>query len=232
MNQFLSRVPKPILVVVVLLLGIAIFIYNDPLKDECGIQAKVFERNTKGILTGIKKNGKIQYALLSAMQDHCKEGNSIGACAEYFEALRKIASELKIFKQTCQIKYSEQNENFVNQLSQALQIMSLVAWGEKPPVGTAERAGWLSEPQVRTFCALKKTYLLLAGEENYAAIRNRIYLEYPDAWPEQNTNEENDRRNPENRPKAFKTPMNPKGHFEKNKIFERSLFSIRCDLFL
>ena len=235
MNQFFSKIPKPLLVFVVLVLAIALFVYNEPLGDECKIQAKVFERNTKGILTGIKRNGKIQFAMLVAMRDRCREGNSVGACTDYFNALKKIATELKTFNDKCQIKYSLENESFIDNLSNALKIMSLVAWGERPPGSVAERAGWLTESQLKTFCAIKKSYLLLAGEEKYQSLRSQIYREYPDAWSESllpNERSESDGRNPENRPKALKSIINPGGHFEKNQIYERSLFSLRCDLYL
>jgi hypothetical protein len=232
MNQFISKIPKPIIVLVALLLAVVFFVYNDPLKDECEIQAQVFQRNTKGILTSVKKNKKIQYAQISFLMDRCKEGNSLGACSEYFEALGKIATELKTFKEKCQLKYSKENESFQLHLARALQVMSLVAWGEKAPAGIQERVGWMNEAQLRTFCYLKKAYLLLAGEENFNSIRNRIYLEYPDAWPEKKSSEDVESRNPENRPKALKTSANPKGTLEMQQVFERSLFSIRCDLYL
>lgn len=235
MNDILSKIPKPILVVAVLVIAVALFIVNDPLKDECEVQARNFERNMRGILTATKKNKKIQFALLGPMKENCRDGNSIGSCAEYFEALRKMANEMRSFKDKCQIKYAEENEAFLIHLSQALQTMALVAWGDKPPTGVAERAGWLIESQLRTFCTLKKSYLVLAGEENYRALRNRIYLEYPDVWPTSlvpNETTDVDNRKPENRPRALKTASNQNGSLDQKQIFERSLFSIRCDLYL
>ena len=113
--------------------------------------------------------------------------------------------------------------------------MALVAWGEKPPAGPAERMGWLTEPDIRSFCHLKKSYTTIAGEESYQLVRDEVYREYPDQWAESslpNAEAEADNRLPENRPKAMKTALNPKGKFTSREVFERSLFSIRCDLYL
>lgn len=235
LNDLLSKVPKPILVLVILGGALAFMVYNDPLKDECEIQAKVFERNTKGILKGVKIKNKIQFAKISPQRDICRDGNSRGACSDYFDSLRSIATELKSMSDKCKIKYAENNEGFLAQLSSALQVMSLVAWGDKPPSGPSERAGWLAEPDLKTFCGLKRTYVLIAGEEGYTSIRNTIYLQYPDQWAENTLPKDGadgDTRKAEDRPRALKSATNPNGKFENRQIFERSLFSIRCELYL
>ncbi len=234
LNNLISKIPKPLLVFVVLCGALAFFIYNDPLKDECDIQAQVFERNTKGILTAVRKNKKIQFAQINFMRDRCKEGNTIGACVEYFDSLAKIVGEFKVMNQKCQIKYAESNEFFLNSISQGLRVMSLVAWGEKPPAGLADRMGWLNETHIKTFCGLKKAFSIFAEEEAFKGLRDSIFLEYPDAWPETMNaqSSKDDLRNPENRPRALKTALNPNGTLTQGQIYERSLFSIRCDLFL
>jgi hypothetical protein len=234
MNQLLAKIPRPLLVLLILCGALVFFVLNDPIKDECDIQAKVFDRNTKGILKAVRKNKKIQFAQITSMRDLCKEGNSMGSCADYFDSLGLVVHELKLFKEKCQLVYAENNESFVSTLSQGMQIMALVAWGEKPPAGLSERFGWFTEVQIKTFCGLKKSYLFLAGEEAFLALRNRVYSEYPDAWPEPTLPNDAiaDRRKPENRPRALKTAANPLGKYTKEQVFERSLFSTRCDMYL
>ncbi len=235
MNRILEKIPKPLLVGIILAIAIALFVINDPLRDECAVQTKIFERNTRGILSAIRTNKKIQFAKIKPMRDLCREGNSVGACSEYFQALRSVSTELKVFNSKCQIKYAVDHGDVVSEIGSALKTMALVAWGDKPPASLSERAGWLTEPDLKTFCTLKKAYLNLSTEEEFGQLRNGIFRDFPDSWPEmKSTSETSDvaNRYPEDRPRALKSAGNPQGQFDEKKIFERSLFSIRCDLYL
>lgn len=247
-NQTIHKIPKPALVVGILVLSILLFVYNDPLRDECEVQTAIFEKKTKGLISAEKIKGKIQYPLINYWRERCKDGNSIGSCNDYLEGLRALTKELREVKENCQIKYIEQNENLSSQLVQALKIMALVAWGDKPPVGLPERAGWFNESHLRTFCYLKKTFILTGGEENFLSLRTKVYREFPGEWSEKfdinrlvdaNTDKakkENDidiaKLVADNRPRAYKTASNPSGTLSLDEIYERSIFSIRCDLYM
>lgn len=226
--QLISRIPKPILVIGVLALALAFFIYNEPLKDECVVKSTLFTKELRGILFASKLKKGTQFAQLRFWKERCREGNSIGACEDYFTGLRKIVTALRTFPEKCEVKYAEDNENFIPSLIDGVVTMALVAWGEKPPAGISERAGWLTEADVKTFCGLKNHLSLLVEDERFIAIRNRVYSTYPDAWPEKVDISD---RLAENRPKAYKTAENPTGTLDRQKIFERSLFSIPCDMY-
>ena len=70
--------------------------------------------------------------------------------------------------------------------------------------------------------------MLLTSEGDFEGVKEKIYSQYPEAWPEVVTE---DLRLPENRPMAYKTAANPTAPLDKKKIYERSLFSTRCDLY-
>ncbi|MBC7741395.1 MAG: hypothetical protein H7061_04305 [Bdellovibrionaceae bacterium] len=209
--------------------ALAFFIYNDPLRDECEVQAKIFENHTKGILTAEKIKGRTQFPKIEYWRDLCRDGNSEGACEDYFSGLKITTQAVGSMNEKCQLTYAQKNPDLLTQVSQAIQIMALIAWGEKPPEGLSNRLGWLTESHLKTFCSLKRFYQLAAGEENFLPLREKVYNMFPAPWPEKIPIEG---RTPENRPKAYKTVANPDGIFPKEKIYERSLFSIRCDLYL
>lgn len=229
LDEIIKVIPRPVLVIGILVISLALFVYNSPLKDECEIQGSIFTKNMQGILYVEKINKKKQFPQINYWRERCKEGNSIGSCDAYFEGLRVLTKELREVNDKCQKTYTENDANLIKHVYQALQIMALVAWGEKPPGGPSERIGWMTTANIKTFCYLKKTFILLAGEEQYLALREKVYLEYPDNWPEKL---EVEKRTGENRPRAYKTPQNPVGTLTKDKIYERSLFSIKCDLYL
>jgi|GEM_PF-789945 len=259
-DQLLQKIPKLVLAASVLILAIFFFVHNDPLRDECEVQTSIFEKKTQGLLSAVKtKSKKTQFPKIEFWKNRCKAGNSIGSCNDYFEGLRIVIQELRELNNNCQIKYSEENEKFIKQITHALQIMALVAWGEKPPSGMAERLGWLNESHIRTFCYLKKTFVLIGGEESFLELREKVYKEFPGEWPDKfdvnklilssTTVEKTDSKITgsedsnsediditklvaENRPRAYKTNINPAGKLKKEEIFERSIFSIRCDLYM
>lgn len=242
LNQAIQQIPKPVLVIGIMVLSVMLFVYNDPLRDECEVQSSIFEKKTKGLISPIKISGKVQFPLINYWKDRCKSGNSIGSCNEYFEGLRTVTKELRQINETCQMKYLAQSENLTSQITQALQIMALVAWGEKPPIGISERVGWFDESHLRTFCYLKKTFLTTAGEESFLALRNKVYKEFPGEFSTKDLNKLVDTNTDkkvdleglvaENRPRAFKWAGNTSGTLKADEIFELSIFSVRCDLYM
>lgn len=228
LDQVISKIPRPLLVGGVLVAAVIVIVLNNPLKDDCEVKSTRFLSEVKGIITSVRTKDKTQFAQLPFWQERCKSGNSMGACEDYFVGLRKLTTAWTILPEKCQEKFNEENEGFIKHIIEGIEVMSLVAWGEKPPAGISERAGWLTEPDLRTFCRLKKTFLFLAGDEKLPGIKNLVYTQYPDAWPEKL---EEKLRDPEHRPLAFKTAENTTGSMDEKQIYERSLFSIRCDLY-
>lgn len=229
-NQVIQKIPRPVLVLVVLVLALGLFVYNDPLKNECEVQASVFDKRVSGLLISQKKKNKTQFAQIkNYLSVRCKEGNSMGACYEYLEALRVVTRELRAMSTKCQIDYSVNNEYFLPQISNALQVIALVAWGDKPPAGLKERLGWLEPAQIQTFCYLKQFFIQMAGDENYLALRSKVYREFPDAWPE---NMSIDDRTPDNRPRALKSESNPTGKLTEGDVYQRSIFSMNCNSYM
>ena len=229
LDQLISKIPKPLLVFGVLAVALIVIWVNNPLKDECEVRTDIFLKEMRGIITSVRvKKAKTQFAQLTFWKDKCKEGNTAGTCDDYFKGLSKLTTALSAFPDKCQSKFAEENEFFGKTIYEALQIMSLAAWGEKPPVSAAERFGWLSEREIKTFCKLKSTLMLLIPEEELEGLKEKIYSQYPDEWSEKIPV---DLRIPEDRPKAYKTTLNPTAPLDKNKVYERSLFSVRCDLY-
>ena len=229
LNQLIQKIPKPLLVGGILIISLILFVVNDPLRDECDVQASIFEKKMKGILTPVKTNGKVQFPKMSYWKDRCREGNSLGSCSDYLDGLKIMTRELKLMNDKCQIAYSQKNDDFSIYISHGLQIMALVAWGEKPPAGLADRLGWLNVGNMQTFCYLKRTFMLIGDEETFLALREKVYREFPDDWPNKLDSE---LKLPENRPRAYKTEVNPSGTLSFEQVYQRSIFSIKCDLYM
>lgn len=228
-DQLISKIPKPLMVFGVLSVALLIILLNNPLKDECEVKTNIFLQEMRGIITSVRvKKTKTQFAQLTFWKDKCREGNTAGTCDDYFKGLSKLTTALSTLPEKCQIKFADENESFIKTIYEAVQIMALAAWGRKPPATSAERFGWLAEIDLKTFCKMKSVLMLLTTEEDFEDSKEKIYMQYPDEWPEKVTE---DLRLPEDRPKAYKSAQNPTAPFDKKKIYERSLFSVRCDLY-
>ena len=194
------------------------------------MQISNFGRTTRGILAGYKtKKNLTQLAQIENFKNLCREGNSQGSCENYYGALKKVTDGLIAVDDKCVSKLIENYENLSKVVSNAIQIMALNAWGEKPPVGVTERLGWLAEADVYTFCRLRAQLIRISTDEEYKALRARTYAEFPDVWPESVTLTQ---RSELPRPTALKSESNKMGTLSSDDVFKRSLFSLRCDLYL
>lgn len=229
-QEIIEKIPKPVLVIGILLLALGLILYSNPLQDGCDVQVNNFTRVVRGILTGYKnKSQRTQFAQIENFKISCREGNSQGSCENYYDGLKKITDGLKLVDDKCVPKLNESFENLKKVLSNGIQIMALNAWGDHPPAGTSERLGWLVESDIFTFCRLKTQLIRTVSDEEYKSLRARTYTEFPEAWPESIPIAQ---RSELPRPTALKSEVNPKGTLPEEEIFKRSLFSLRCDLYL
>lgn len=229
-QEIIEKVPRPILVIGILAIALALIVYSNPLQDGCDVQVTNFTRVVRGVLTGFKnKSQRTQFAQIESFKTLCREGNSQGSCENYYDGLKKITDGLKLVDDKCVPKLNESFENLQKVLSNGIQIMALNAWGEQPPAGTSERMGWLVESDIYTFCRLKTQLIRTVSDEEYKSLRARTYAEFPEAWTDSITIAQ---RSEVRRPMALKSEANPKGSLVEEEIFKRSLFSLRCDLYL
>lgn len=225
----LLRLPKYALVGFFLLFAIAVAYFADPLRDKCDIQVDAFRKNSRDIFFSKKINNHISYPKINFLKSKCMEANSEGGCEEYFGVLFKISQYLKEVNLECSEKLVELDIDLSSVLSSGIKIMALVAWGESPPRVLSSKIGWLNSGQIKTFCSLKSSYQAIYGYDSLLQLRNSIYLEYPDEWPEGLSTEE---RLASSRPRALKSQNNLRGHYSLQEINEKSLFSIACDSYL
>jgi hypothetical protein len=241
LNEVVSKIPKPILVIGVMIIALGVIIKMRPLKDGCDVEVSNFTEDVRGYLlrSPRTKTKKMVLPQVGETKKFCKEGNSPGACENYFAALKKVEEAFLRLDNKCLVQLVE-NENFVTegapeetasiikfQLKEAVKILALLAWGEKPPAGLAERAGWLSRSEIYTFCRLKTTLLDIIGDEEYKVFRTKVLREFPDAWPEKLQNQINSEE--VERPTVLKWSGNPSGTMDEKEVLQRSLFSLRCD---
>lgn len=237
LQALLNKIPTPILVFCILVISIALMVYNNPLKKGCDVEIENFSRDMRGVVidTRDKKKNLVVATLKPALQ-FCRNGNSPGSCEDYFRSLNKFTDSIMLTKSEClvDLAHDEKYEKAVIPVMQeALRVLSLLAWGSKPPNNVTERTGWLTIREVSIFCRLSTKLEELVGAEELDKVRNSVFAEYPDAVSDKLIEvgkdfTEEERKNFA-RPRALRSQSNPQGSLNANEIFERSLFSIRCE---
>ncbi len=241
LDEVINKIPKPLLVGVVMVVALVVILLAKPLKDGCDVEISNFTEDVKGYLlkSPRTKTKKMILPQVGETKQFCKNGNSAGACENYFSALKKVEEAFIRLDHKC-LPQLVQTEAFVNedspeetqsiikfQLKEAVKILALLAWGEKPPTGLADRAGWLSRSEVYTFCRLKTVLIDIIGDEDFKVFRTSVLREYPDAWPEKLQSQIG--TEDVQRPTVLKWSGNPSGTMNEKEVLQRSMFSLRCD---
>ena len=229
LDDALAKIPKPILVLGVLALALGLIVYQNPLSDGCEVEITNFTREVTGLLTDYKTSkAKTQFAQINFLRDQCRQGNSQGVCVDYFKAIKRIADAVRASSNKCYPALQEDYPKLIGVLADGVKIMALAAWGEQPPDGIAQRLSWLTEGDIYAFCRSKNKLIELTSQEDFKSLRQATYSEFPDRWPDSVPLA---KRAEIPRPRALKSPSNPSGSLDEPGVYERSLFSLRCDLY-
>lgn len=229
LDDAIAKMPRALLVILVLVGALAFIVSQNPLSDGCEVEINNFGLQTRGILKGVRDSKKrIQYSILNYALEQCKQGNSQGSCEDYFKALKRVADANRVVSPKCYEKLKEEYKELVPALAMGIKVMALVAWGDKPPEGIGQRLGTLTEGDIYGFCRAKNGLVQLTSVEDYKGLRTAVYREFPDRWPEKLTVEQKAELP---RPRALQSATNPAGSLKESEIYERSLFSLRCDLY-
>ena len=225
----LYQIPKPLLIFLIMCAGLAFIIYSNPMSDGCEVDVKNFSREVRGVLRGFQNaKERTQFALIESQKQICREGNTPGSCENYFNSLKKITVASSRVRNECYPKLIADYSNYIPEARSGVKTLAMIAWGMHPPKESSQRLGWLSQPEVYTFCRLKRVLQDQLTEEEYREFRNGIYEEFPQEYP---TDIDPEKRLLMDRPKALRSVENPDGQLSEPEIFERSLFSIRCDMY-
>lgn len=228
LDDAIAKMPRSLLVFLVLAGALAFIVSQNPLSDGCEVEITNFGREARGIITAYKTKKGRQFATLFYALDQCKEGNNQGSCEDYFKALKRVADATRVVSPKCYPKLKLEYENLTQILATGVKVMALVAWGDKPPEGIGQRLGTLTEGDVYGFCRSKNGLVQLTSLEEYKSLRASVYREFPDRWPE---NLPLEKRAEIPRPRALQSVSNPTGTLKESDVYERSLFSLRCDLY-
>lgn len=180
-EDFIQKTPRVPLVIGAFALALTYLLLTNPPRSKCDIESEPFRNNLVGILhpRSLAKKGAIPPTLAKNKKD-CQYGNSPGACFPYFNDLRKILDALNQASDECRGEFSHA-EDIYPVLSNGIEVIVRLAWGEEPPVSEASRQGWLQDTELSLFCGLNKFVRQNWEEEEYQGLQLRILSHLPAA---------------------------------------------------
>lgn len=220
MEKFINSLPKPVLALLAILLGIGFFMMFNPPHTVCDTQAEALHESLRGELfpSQIKKN-TIPPSIVRE-KEACQLGNSAGSCYEYFTTLKTIAGTIAKGSSECAAQLYDIKE-VAAAMNDGIELMVRLAWGVKPPEPGIERFGWMQDAEIATFCRLKNIYTRAHGEEAWTALRQKIAAKLPgeEIPPSVDPTQ------------ASVEPKKATAVLSEMDIWNRSLFSVRCDVY-
>ena len=93
MDDFLNKIPKTILLIIVLTIGVLFIVIADPPKTVCDAQDELFTEEYKSFLL-VDKERKLKTSKYQTLKNQCKIANSPGGCYELFNQMRKLKGNI------------------------------------------------------------------------------------------------------------------------------------------
>lgn len=172
MDEFLQSLPKPVIVFLVILLGVGTIYLLNPPKTECDIQMEQLKLDMGGVFLPKKVKSIVNPSRISAYENDCRQGNSAGACLDYFSELKKLVLSIEKNNRTC-LKEALEISEVHRALQVAMDIMVRIAWDGKKPNTLEEGLNWFTESDRYLFCIMKNLYLKAQGEEAFEAFKTK-----------------------------------------------------------
>lgn len=211
----LDKIPRKILVPLVLLSAVGLFFVIQEPHSRCDSQSEVFIESQKGLLYPKAINNQLRPPAYGKAMEACKSSNSPGGCYEIFRILNKLEQDLRATPQECLPKFGELNP-VKRALNEGLMLLAMLAWGDQPPADTGmSKFAWLEAPDLSLFCRLRNIYRNIYGEEAFESFRLNVQRNLPLQKKNEDLN-------------SF-TSTTTTLPLSSEEIWARSLFSLRCE---
>ncbi len=221
-EQFLQTLPRPVLVLGTIVLGIVLIMLFSPPHTICDTQTDQVKEGLIGLTQPMKIKKQTMPPKMAEALRNCYQGSTTGSCYDYFQDLRGLARFVMDGTLECRPQIYNIRDIRKN-LEEGVTNMALLAWGDKPPEpGAFGRFGPLREADLSLFCYLKSAIIAGAGDDAWQNLRKKVFAQFPGE----------EAPLPKD-PKDILKPARPAVQLlSELDIWNRSLFSIRCENYL
>ena len=173
----LYKLPRFLLVFILLASGVVFVLVNDPPHTLCKTQIEQFKKAEKGIL--FKDSLSVyKQPLMVRLIEQCKLSNAPGGCYDLFGRLRRLLRHFRLVSSDCTSQLSSLKE-VKKILFGQLQIMTLLSWREEILAGKVSKFNWLSSADMTLFCRIKNKVILFYGRPLYSQFEQGVIKSLP-----------------------------------------------------
>lgn len=173
----IKKIPRPVLVALVLIGGALFIILSDPPKDVCDAQLEIFMSSQKGRISSF--SGRVP-SLWARTASLCQKSQTLGGCAEFHESVRLAIRDLRNAPPECNLRLIT-NESISKVLTNSLELMVRSAWGSQTPELGPSTFGWMGMREFFLFCEVKTFVQRILLDEEWEAFVRRIVWSLPKA---------------------------------------------------
>ena len=163
LNQLLVSVPKAIIAITLIAVGIIFIVANDPPHTFCRTQIDNFKATQIGVLYKDSNIKTRTEPLLRVLINTCKEYSAPGSCYGLFSRMKVFIQDFKLVSVDCRQEFSTLSK-VRKALFEVYSLMIRLAWGDAPPKHY-DKLAWLSDVDMSLFCLLKENILFFYGKE-------------------------------------------------------------------
>jgi len=167
-------IPKWFVAVLVIGGGIVGLLIYSPPHTVCKSQLEVFQEAQKHFLFLDPKKKKIETTKFRELIDHCKITNSPGGCYELFQETKMMLRDVGAVPSDCLSRLGEIAE-VKKALTEVVELLVRLAWGEKPPGTYYQKFGWLDTADISLYCQLKDATTKVYGDEKWDSFREKMF---------------------------------------------------------
>lgn len=224
--DFLNKVPRPVLVFAVFLIGVAAIFYLNRPHSICDSQAENLKELQRGNLYPKKIKGVMARPPYSKAIKECREGmGSPGACLEFFQILKRLSVDLDNMDASCGETINEELKQVRTALGEGILTMVQIGWGESVPPAEVKGFSWLQPPEYALFCSLTDHWTRFYGDEGLAKLQDNVFSQLSGKIYEGVADGKKVCKNCEKSPSAIGALGS------KKEVFRRSLFAVNCNKF-
>lgn len=173
MIQSILSLPKHILAVLVIVLGILFFVLQDPPQTVCDIQEASYKDQNQSLLFE-QKSSSTKSSRINTNIRSCLDNNTPGACYDLFQNVRELIHSFKVIHSECYTQIIQ-----IPQVKQAFQtvyrLFVTISFNDGDEGNAPQPLRWLTFNDVTLFCHLRRQIELLLGLEFANNLDKTIY---------------------------------------------------------
>lgn len=179
MEQWLLRLPRSLLGLLVVGAILIYFIVSDPPQSACDAQMASVQEYLDRYVSRAKEDG---WSYKSGFRDKyraCLKANSLGGCLVLIKRFKKFERQMRKVPKECSSHrlVAAKQKNY----AMAIQLMAQLAWGAEPPSSLFEKKGWLDDESLALYCRLKKEHQRFYGSTAFRSLQESSLSGLPGA---------------------------------------------------